>query len=153
MIRTVDIAIVDTGMPPIALHLKNLPPEKWPHGEQARWWTHAERFYILEQPAEFRRYIRARDRVIATLASQAAISATSRRGSCREDSLNLKEAKGRLPAGQQKPQQKATLNVVSQQLAVRPQHKLGCPCQKCAQGCTQWIDARYSRRCPWGSAL
>ncbi len=84
MIRTIDIAIVDTGMLPIALHLKNLPPEKWPHAEQARCWTHAEHFYILEQPAEFRRYIRARDRVIATLASQAAISSASRRGSCIE---------------------------------------------------------------------
>ncbi len=59
MIRTVDIAVVNTGMLPIALHLKNLRPKKWSHREQARWWTHAERFYILEQPAEFRRYIRA----------------------------------------------------------------------------------------------
>jgi hypothetical protein len=52
MIRTIDIA-KDTGMLPIVLHQNNLRPmyKNWPHGEQARWWTHAEKFNILEQPA------------------------------------------------------------------------------------------------------
>jgi hypothetical protein len=60
----------------MVLHQNNLRPmcEKWPHGEQARWRTRAEKFNILEQLAEFKKYIRTRSAVISTLASQVAIS-------------------------------------------------------------------------------
>jgi hypothetical protein len=48
---TFDIA-KDVGMLPIVLHQNNLQPmyEKWLHGEQAKWWTHAKRFDILDWP-------------------------------------------------------------------------------------------------------
>jgi hypothetical protein len=42
------------------------------------WWTHAERFDIMQQPLEFRRYIMERYRVVATLASNMVIASTSR---------------------------------------------------------------------------
>jgi hypothetical protein len=64
LIRTFDIA-EETGMLPIRVPMY----EKWPHGEQAKWWMHAEQFDIMQQPLEFRRYIMERYRVVATLAS------------------------------------------------------------------------------------
>jgi hypothetical protein len=62
---TFDIA-EEAGMLPIILHTNNLRPmyKKWPHGEQAKWWTHAERFDIMQQPLEFRRYIMDRYKVV-----------------------------------------------------------------------------------------
>jgi hypothetical protein len=79
LIRTFDIA-EEAGMLSMVLHVNNLRPmyEKWLHGEQARWWTHAERFDIMQQPLEFRRYIMERYRVVATLASNMVISSTTR---------------------------------------------------------------------------
>jgi hypothetical protein len=75
MLMTFNIVAV-AGMLPIVLHQNNLWPmyEKWPHGEPIRWWTHAERFDILDQPDEFRWYY-----VIDMLASQVVISSTSKR--------------------------------------------------------------------------
>ncbi len=79
LIRTFDIA-EEAGMLPVVLHMNNLWPmyEKWPHGKQAKWWTHAERFDVMQQPLEFRRYIMKRYRVVATLASHMVIASTSR---------------------------------------------------------------------------
>jgi hypothetical protein len=67
--------VVDAGMLPIVLHQNNLRPmyEKWPHGERVRWWTHAERFNVLDQPEEFRQYY-----VIDMLASEVVINSTSK---------------------------------------------------------------------------
>jgi hypothetical protein len=50
LIQTFNFA-EDADILPIVLHQNNLRPmyEKWPHGEQARWWTHAERYSFLEQ--------------------------------------------------------------------------------------------------------
>jgi hypothetical protein len=66
----------DARILPIVLQKNNLRPmyEKLPHGEQARWWAHAERHDILDQAVLFQRYIRARYQGVATLASQAAIT-------------------------------------------------------------------------------
>ncbi len=74
LIRTFDIAAEEAGMLSIVLHMNNLRPkyEKWPHSEQAKWWTHAERFDIMQQPLEFRRYITERYKVVAMLAPPAA---------------------------------------------------------------------------------
>ncbi len=49
LICTVDIA-EEAGMLPIVLHMNNLRPmyEKWSHGVQAKWWTHAERYDIVQ---------------------------------------------------------------------------------------------------------
>ncbi len=82
LILTFDIA-KDAGMLPIVLHQNNLQPmyEKWLHGEKAMWWTYAEWFNILEQPAELRKYIRARYQIIATLASRVTVSTANRGGS------------------------------------------------------------------------
>jgi hypothetical protein len=79
LIRTFDIA-EEAGMLSVVLHMNNLRPmyEKWPHGEQARWWTHAERFDIMQQPLEFCCYIMEHYRVVATLASNMVISSTTR---------------------------------------------------------------------------
>jgi hypothetical protein len=65
----------------VLLHQNNLRPmcEKWPHGEQARWRTRAEKFNILEQPA-----------VISTLASQVAIG-TSKGSDCHDGAQALAE--------------------------------------------------------------
>jgi hypothetical protein len=79
LIRTFDIA-EEAGMLPVVLHMNNLRPmyEKWSHGEQAKWWTHAERFDIMQQPLEFSCYIMERYRVVATLASNMVIASTTR---------------------------------------------------------------------------
>jgi hypothetical protein len=93
-------------MLPIILHQNNLRPmyEKWPHGEQAKWWTHAERFDIMVQPEEFRWYISYQYYVVAMLASHVAIS--SRRKTAR--SLRMaraeKGAAESLPRGSQSTQ-------------------------------------------------
>ncbi len=61
LIRTFDIA-EEARMLSVVLHMNNLRPmyKKWPHGEHARWWTHAEWFDIMLQPLEFRHYIMER---------------------------------------------------------------------------------------------
>src|SRR5450830_1269646 len=75
LIRTFDIA-EDAGMLDIVLHINNMRPmfEKWPHSEQTRWWVKAASLTLQEQPAAFRRHVRERYQVVATIASQAAIS-------------------------------------------------------------------------------
>src|SRR5450830_1065619 len=75
LIRTFDIA-KDAGMLDIVLHINNMRPmfEKWPHSEQTRWWVKAASLTLQEQPAAFRRHVRERYQVVATIASQAAIS-------------------------------------------------------------------------------
>src|SRR5450830_463615 len=75
LIRTFDIA-KDAGMLDIVLHINNMRPmfEKWPHAEQTRWWVKAAEMTLQEQPAAFRRHVRERYQVVATIASQAAIS-------------------------------------------------------------------------------
>jgi hypothetical protein len=80
LLRTFDIA-EEAGMLPIVLHQNNLWSmyENWPHGEQAKWCTHAKRFDIMDQPEEFRRYINSWYYVVATLASQVAISSPDKR--------------------------------------------------------------------------
>jgi hypothetical protein len=80
-------------MLPIALHHNDLEPmyEKWLQKEHSKWWTLSERYNILEQLAEFRRYILARRRLVVMLASQAAISAASTGGGCQDDSRSLRK--------------------------------------------------------------
>src|SRR5450830_1017722 len=75
LIRTFDIA-EDAGMLDIVLHINNMRPmfEKWPHSEQTRWWVRAAELTLQQQPAAFRRHVRERYQVVATIASQAAIS-------------------------------------------------------------------------------
>src|SRR5450830_620561 len=75
LIRTFDIA-KDAGMLDIVLHINNMRPmfEKWPHSEQTRWWVRAAELTLQQQPAAFRRHVRERYQVVATIASQAAIS-------------------------------------------------------------------------------
>src|SRR5450830_266923 len=75
LIRTFDIA-EDAGMLDIVLHINNMRPmfEKWPHSEQTRWWVKAASLTLQQQPAAFRRHVRERYQVVATIASQAAIS-------------------------------------------------------------------------------
>src|SRR5450830_1702910 len=75
LIRTFDIA-EDAGMLDIVLHINIMRPmfEKWPHPEQTRWWVRAASLTLQQQPAAFRRHVRERYRVVATIASQAAIS-------------------------------------------------------------------------------
>ncbi len=69
-------------MLPIILDMNNLRPmyEKCPRGEQARWWTHAERFNPMQQPEEFRQFILTQYHAVAMLASHVAISSTISRG-------------------------------------------------------------------------
>jgi hypothetical protein len=114
LIRTFDIA-EEAGMLSVVLHMNNLRPmyEKWPHGEQARWWTHAERFDIMQQPLEFCRYIMERYRVVATLVSNMVISSTTR-SSTQKDNDKKKDGLGK-PGGGGKPPQKASVSAVTQQ--------------------------------------
>jgi hypothetical protein len=69
-------------MLPIVLHMNNLRPmyEKWPHGEQAKWWTPTERFDIMQQPVEFHWHIMDWYHVVATLASHMVISSMGKGG-------------------------------------------------------------------------
>ncbi len=132
---TFDIA-KDAVMLPIVLHQNNLRPmfEKWLHGEQARWWTHAQKHDILDQPVAFRGYIRMRYQVVATLASQAAISAASRRCGRRDNSQKSKEGQIKPPADLSRPPQKVSVNVVTQQSARgKPQWK-PMPCRMGGRG-------------------
>jgi hypothetical protein len=57
LLRTFDIA-EEARMLPVVLHQSNLRPmyEKWPHGEQTKWWTCAERFNIMDQSEEISHY-------------------------------------------------------------------------------------------------
>src|SRR5450830_855646 len=75
LIRTFDIA-EDAGMLDIVLHINNMRPmfEKWPHSEQTRWWVRAAELTLQQQPVAFWRHVRERYQVVATIASQAAIS-------------------------------------------------------------------------------
>ncbi len=102
-------------MLPVVLHMNNLRPmyEKWPHGEQAKWWTHAELFDAMQQLLEFRRYIMGRYRVVATLASHMVIASTGR-SSGQKDGDKKKDGQGKQGGGG-KPPQKANVNAVTQQ--------------------------------------
>ena len=62
----------------IPLHVNNMQPmfEKWPHAEQTRWLVKAAGMSLQSQPVEFRKHIREQYQVVATIASQAAITPT-----------------------------------------------------------------------------
>jgi hypothetical protein len=75
---------------------------KWPHGEQAKWWTHAERFDIMQQPLEFRHYIMGQYRVVATLASNMVIASKSR-CSTQKDGDKKKDGQGKQGGGGKTP--------------------------------------------------
>jgi hypothetical protein len=68
--------------------------EKWPHGEQAKWWTHAERFDIMDQPDEFCWYIRNWYYVVVMLASHVATSSAGKGGRQKEDGQMSKDGQG-----------------------------------------------------------
>ncbi len=121
----------EAGMLSVVLHMNNLQPmyEKWPHGEQARWWTHAERFDIMQQPLEFRRYIMERYRVVATLASNMVISSTTR-SNAQKDSDKKKDGQGK-PRGGGKPPQKANVSAVTQQQQQQPAGRPQWPLMQC----------------------
>jgi hypothetical protein len=95
LLQTFDIS-EDSGTLPIILHQNNLQPmyEKWPSGEQAKWWTHAARFHILDQPKEFRQYIRNQYYVFAMLASQVPIRSTSKGSSRKDEGYKPKDIQG-----------------------------------------------------------
>jgi hypothetical protein len=76
--------------------------------------THAEKFNIQEQQAKFRKYILTRYQVIATQASQVAISGVGRCEDHRDSSQKPKKTQSKNQLGQQK-QQKGMVNGVSQQ--------------------------------------
>ncbi len=99
MIQTFDITM-DSGMLPIMLHQNNLRPmhKKWRHREQVWWWTHPERLSIMEQLVELQRNIQAWYQVVATLASQVAISAAHRSGGRQKEGQKPKKDNGK-PAG------------------------------------------------------
>jgi hypothetical protein len=101
-------------MLPVVLHMNNLRPmyEKCPHGEQAKWWTHAERFDVMQQPSEFRRYIMGRYRVVATLASHMVI-ASMNRSNVQKNGDKKKDGQGKQGGGG-KPPQKANVSAVTQ---------------------------------------
>jgi hypothetical protein len=119
LIRTFDMA-EEAGMLSVVLHMNNLRPmyEKWPHGEQARWWTHAERSDIMQQPLKFCRYIMERYRVVATLASNMVISSTTQ-SYTQKDGDKKKEEQGK-PGGGGKPPQQASVSAVTQQQQQQP---------------------------------
>ncbi len=148
LIRTFDIA-EEAVMLPVVLHMNNLRPmyEKWPHGEQAKWWTHAERFDVIQQPLEFRRYIQGRYRVVATLASHMVI-ASAGRSSGHKDGEKKKDG-GQKQGGGGKPPQKANVSAVTQQPqqqqqpAGRPQK----PQQPCRLGASLCKEAHPLEKC------
>ncbi len=113
LIRTFDIA-EEAGMLPVVLHMNNLRPmyEKWPHGEQAKRWTHAERFDVVQQPLEFRCYIQGRYRVVAMLASHMVITSAGKSCGSKDDK---KKDGGQKQGGGGKPPQKANVSAVTQQ--------------------------------------
>jgi hypothetical protein len=148
LIQTFNFA-EDADILPIVLHQNNLRPmyEKWLHGEQARWWTHAERYSILEQPVEFMQYIRARYQVVVPLACQAAISTASRSGSCRDDGQKTKEAHGKPPASQARPSQKASVGLLySAGSKLGSQNSTRNPCPQTAGECTLYSKPKIQRR-------
>jgi hypothetical protein len=149
LIRTFDIA-EKAGMLPVVLHMNNLRPmyEKWSHGEQAKWWTHAERFDVIQQPLEFRRYIQGRYRVVATLASHMVIASTSR-SSGHKDSDKKKDG-GQKQGGGGKPPQKASINAVTQQPQQQQQQPVGRPQrpqQPCRLGASLCKEAHPLEKC------
>jgi hypothetical protein len=91
IIKTFDIT-EDAGMLPFVFHQNNqrLMYEKWPHGEEAKGRTHADKFNILEQQAKFRKYILTRYQVSATVAGQAAISNV---GNCKDCQYSIQKPK------------------------------------------------------------
>ncbi len=145
LIRTFDI-VEEAGMLPVVLHMNNLRPmyEKWLHGEQAKWWTHAELFDLIQQPLEFRRYIMGRYRVVATLASHMVISTTNR-SSGQKDGDKKKDA-GKQGGGG-KPPQKASVNAISQQQQQQPAGRPQRPQQPCRLGASVCKEAHPLEKC------
>jgi hypothetical protein len=147
LIRTFDIA-EEAGMLPVVLHMNNLRPmyEKWLHGEQAKWWTHAERFDVIQQPLEFRRYIQGRYRVVATLASHMVIASAGKSGENKDDK---KKDGGQKQGGGGKPPQKANISAVTQQ-SQQQQQPAGHPQrpqQPCRLGASLCKEAHPLDKC------
>jgi hypothetical protein len=82
--------------------------EKWLHGEQANWWTHAEWFDIMQQPEEFCRYIMNRYHMVATLARHMAISSTGK--GCGQKMAVRSPGQTEKAESGGKPPQKASVN-------------------------------------------
>jgi hypothetical protein len=138
LIRTFDIA-EEARMLPIVLHMNNLGPmyENWPHGEQAKWWTHAERFDIMHQPLELRRYIMDRYKVVAMLASHMVISSSGKSGGQKDGDKRSKEGQGKQGGGG-KPPQKATIsNITRQQQPAECPQRPPMPCRLGASVCKE----------------
>jgi hypothetical protein len=104
----------------------------------------------LDQPVEFRRYIRTRYQVVATLASQTVISAASW-GSGQKP----KEGQGKLPVALSRPSRKASGNAVTQQMAWSKPQRTVMPCHLGAEACPEVNslekDVSTSNRCPQSS--
>ncbi len=155
LIRTFDIA-EEAGMLPVVLHMNNLRPmyEKWPHVEQAKWWTHAERFDVIQQPLEFRCYIQGRYRVVATLASHMVI-ASAGRSSGHKDEKKKTAARSRgavasLPRRPTSVLSRSSLSSSSSQRGVSSGHSSRAAWgPACARRHTLWRSVRSSRRCRW----
>jgi hypothetical protein len=146
LIRTLDIA-EEARMLPVVLHRNNLRSmyEKWPHGEQAKWWTHAERSDIMQQPLEFRLYIMERYRVVATLASSMVIASTSR-SSNPKDSDKKKDGQGKQGGGG-KPPQKANVSAITQQQQQQPAGPPQQPPMQCRLGSSGCQEAHPLEKC------
>jgi hypothetical protein len=81
--------------------------------------------------------------VIATLASQVAVSSTSKGNSSKDEGQKPKDRGGRQGSGR-KPPQKASVNAVTQQAALRQQLRQQMPCHLEANLCT---EAHLLERC------
>jgi hypothetical protein len=119
--------------------------EKWLHGEQAKWWTHAERFDVVQQPLEFRRYIQRRYRVVATLASHMVI-ASAGRSSGHKDNEKKKDG-GQKQGGGGKPPQKAYVSAVTQHPQQQPAGRPQRPQQPCRLGTSLCKEAHPLEKC------
>jgi hypothetical protein len=146
LIRTFDVA-KEAGMLPVMLHMNNLRPmyEKWLHGEQAKWWTHVERFDIMQQPREFRCYIMGQYRVVATLASNMVIASTTW-SSMQKDGDKKKEGQGKQGGGGKPPRRPTSVpspsSSSSSQLGVPSGHRCRAAWgPMCARRLTCWRNA------------
>jgi hypothetical protein len=145
LIRSFDFA-EEARMLSVALNMNNLRPmyEKWPHGEQARWWTHAERFNIMRQLLEFCRYIMEWYRVAATLARNMVIASMTR--SCtQKDSDKKKDGQGK-PGGGGKSPHKASVSAVTQQQQ-QPAGRSQRPPMPCRLGASVCKEAHPLEKC------
>jgi hypothetical protein len=122
LIRTFDMA-EEAGMLPVVLHMNNLRPmyEKWPHGEQAKWWTHAERF---DARTATRRRTAARSRGAVASLPRRLVSTPSLSSLSNSSSSSQRG----VPSG-------------------HSSHAAWGPA--CARRHTRWRSATSSRRCPW----